>query len=729
MLAQRADRVAKLLADKLDPAGKSAKVPYPNGDHYEGQTDSSAQGVRHGYGIYHYANGQGRYEGEFVDDEKHGRGSFFFDAGDAYDGQWCGNRQHGRGVSVHWSPSEGVWVYEGEFRRGQREGSGALIARGRGALCGTWTAGSLVRGVELHMEGADGGLRAAVVGAPEEAQPGMRAASPAAVSAPPDLPPAASPTGGGSAERRPLGPAPREWQPAEVRLWLWGLGLEEAAERPAARVTGAQLLAAEGPEELAASRQLAAGTSGLAQGWRSTLRAAHAALCKAVEDSQAQLGSWEELQSALPSIRKRCIPLEEIALGATAVPALGGAPQPGEWRGLSVEVFPLPLRLALGPGGATGARLSFGIARGWARDLEALATARHPNLRTLLGITVAPTEGDAGTGAAALVYEASRGGSLLFEWIHANLPDGSRRPLEVTSKLRICMGLCEGLAVLASRGLVCGALCSVNVELTQGAGGLVARLARLGSCWWRWGWRAALQVREAGQPRRRALSVDEVVRRYAACPVNWQAPEVLRGADPAEAADVYAFGMVLWEMLCRAIPFGDFSIAQIIGTVGYGRRPLRSAASSGASTETSYLHEVVTRCCQWDPAVRPPPTVLLDSLRDVARGYEQRKARRGMLGKLGDQTESFAFSLLSGGLQRSFYGSEARKAGAGAVAGGEAAAAGAGAEEGRRMVRLATGEWVRVHADLLEQFPGDEEKWRTLMAFRARLRLPAADGL
>ena len=34
------------------------------------------------------------------------------------------------------------------------------------------------------------------------------------------------------------------------------------------------------------------------------------------------------------------------------------------------------------------------------------------------------------------------------------------------------------------------------------------------------------------------------------------------------------------------------------------------------------------------------------------------------------------------------------------------------------MVRLDTGEWVQVDLDLVEQYPGDEDKWRTLMTFR-----------
>lgn len=355
-------------------------------------------------------------------------------------------------------------------------------------------------------------------------------------------------------------------------------------------------------------------------------------------------------------------------------------------------------------------------AQNWARDLEVLATIRHPNIRTLLGVTLGPNESDSATTYLSLVYEASRSSRLLFEWIHASLPDGSRQPLDFRLELRICIGLCEALVLLAAKGLALAALCSVNVELVLGGQEPTARLACAGVSWWRWGWRGSLRMREAGQPRRRALSVEDVLRKYATCPVNWLAPEVLRGEAPCEPTDVYSFGLVLWEMLYRAVPFGDFSIAQIVGAVGYGRRQLRATASPGASTETSFLQEVVNRCAQWDPAKRPSFSVLLESFREMSKAYDLRKSRKSVLGRLTDRTEAL---LLEAVYQRDILlnGGQAPHW---AVTGTDATAE-VTEPVGPRMVRLVTGEWVRVDMDLVEQFPGDEEKWRALMAFRARL--------
>merc|ERR1712232_1191457 len=106
----------------------------------------------------------------------------------------------------------------------------------------------------------------------------------------------------------------------------------------------------------------------------------------------------------------------------------------------------------------------------------------------------------------------------------------------------------------------------------------------------------------------------------------------------------------------------------IIGAVGYGRRQLRAPASKGASTETAFLHEVVNRCGQRDPSDRPSPSILQKSFQRMSQVYEQKRAKRGVLGKLGDKTETFlASNLFSGSLQRSLYGSDMTRAAGGAA--------------------------------------------------------------
>ena len=56
---------------------------------------------------------------------------------------------------------------------------------------------------------------------------------------------------------------------------------------------------------------------------------------------------------------------------------------------------------------------------------------------------------------------------------------------------------------------------------------------------------------------------------------HWMAPEILRGEKYTPAADVYSFGVILWEMLTLDIPFKGTSIPHITGMVGYHRETLK----------------------------------------------------------------------------------------------------------------------------------------------------------
>lgn len=688
------ERVVDALSEKLNAGSKAVKLTYPNGDHYHGE---ACAGTRHGYGVYQHGDQTGRYEGEYVDNEKYGSGACFFADGDIYDGQWCRDKQHGRGAMVHWSPEAGVWVYEGEFCDGQRSGSGALLARERGALIGSWSGGGLQAGVEFRFQ-ADAHSPAEILAIGGATV--LQADGESGIAA----------TDGGAR----FGSSPNAWTLKEVSLWFQSLGFGALPDRTLSPLMGERLLSMVDTDyrNLSSQCEDAEGS----QAWCRMLSLASATLRHVGREDARVLHTWEDVQTAIPSVTKRLIPAAELAADA----AQDKRPvQLCEWRGMSVELYSLPL--CFGAAGGGGDAVTANHVCSWAKDLEALATVRHPNMRALLGVTLLPSAGDPSGSMLTIVYESCQKSKLLFEWIHAMLPDGSRQALNFKTELRLCIGICDALSSLSQKGLVCSALTSVNVEVVpDGYDGMQpkARLLRVGASWWRWGWRRSLRMRDAGQPRPRALSMDDIVAKYGLCPVNWLAPEVLRGDCSTQASDVYSFGLVLWEMLYRAVPFGEFSIAQIIGAVGYGRRKLQVAASPGASAETSFLHEVVGCCIRRDPEKRPRAAVLLESLRDMLQTHEQRRAKKSALSKLGDKTEKFiAKRVLSDGLQRSLYGSD--------LAGGGKAKKGAVAEgdegEGARMVRLDTGEWVRVDMDLVQQYPGDEAKWRMLMGLRARL--------
>lgn len=93
---------------------------------------------------------------------------------------------------------------------------------------------------------------------------------------------------------------------------------------------------------------------------------------------------------------------------------------------------------------------------------------------------------------------------------------------------------------------------------------------------------------------------------------RWIAPEVLRGEAAAEAADVFSMGVVLWELLVGAFPWGGAERSAIRTTVLAGGRLAVPApedlpggvATAGFAGLPRYL--ALMRCC-WaqEPRERP----------------------------------------------------------------------------------------------------------------------------
>ncbi|GJT19302.1 PAS domain-containing protein tyrosine kinase family protein [Tanacetum coccineum] len=50
---------------------------------------------------------------------------------------------------------------------------------------------------------------------------------------------------------------------------------------------------------------------------------------------------------------------------------------------------------------------------------------------------------------------------------------------------------------------------------------------------------------------------------------QWMAPEVLRNKQADEKSDVYSYGVVLWEIVTKKIPWDNLDPVQVIGAVGF----------------------------------------------------------------------------------------------------------------------------------------------------------------
>eukprot|EP01094_Clydonella_sp_ATCC50884_P028423 TRINITY_DN8519_c0_g1_i1.p1 TRINITY_DN8519_c0_g1~~TRINITY_DN8519_c0_g1_i1.p1 ORF type:complete len:202 (-),score=51.92 TRINITY_DN8519_c0_g1_i1:127-690(-) len=184
-----------------------------------------------------------------------------------------------------------------------------------------------------------------------------------------------------------------------------------------------------------------------------------------------------------------------------------------------------------------------------------------------------------------LVMELMRGGSL-----HALLH--SSEPLPWERRLQIVKEVAKGLRYMHQIGFLHRDVKSGNVLLDLHGR---AKLADFGF--------ARLK---------HSLSLQSTRHQSAGTPV-WMAPELFkRRAKFTAACDVYSFGMLLWEVAARAVPFADAHSPEV--AIGWIKEGEKEDIPEG--TPAPYA-ELLQRCWSSDAAARPSMAEAVDALESM----------------------------------------------------------------------------------------------------------------
>ncbi|KAG6960472.1 hypothetical protein JG687_00008218 [Phytophthora cactorum] len=100
---------------------------------------------------------------------------------------------------------------------------------------------------------------------------------------------------------------------------------------------------------------------------------------------------------------------------------------------------------------------------------------------------------------------------------------------------------------------------------------------------------------------------------------RWMAPEVIRHEPYSSKADVYSFGIVLWELLARDQPFRGLTPIQAAFAVA--RQQMRPALPRQTPQK---IGELIEHCWHHDPARRPDFGAILEALPLVKRSLKKR---------------------------------------------------------------------------------------------------------
>jgi serine/threonine protein kinase len=212
------------------------------------------------------------------------------------------------------------------------------------------------------------------------------------------------------------------------------------------------------------------------------------------------------------------------------------------------------------------------------RELDVMANVKHPNCVMLLAACEDRNE-------PFLVMEWMHGGNL-HEALGKDDPDAL--PLHV--RLRIAREIASAIEYLHRCQIYHGDLKSLNVLLTSD---LVSKICDFG---------AAIQ-------RLNTIATQSSRTDHAASlqltPL-YCAPELFQGEKPNAKSDIYAFGMIMYELLTCKLPFEGVKPDLLPTIICNGGRPeVPDPMDPHTSKFPPAFFDVMQRCWHPDPAFRP----------------------------------------------------------------------------------------------------------------------------
>jgi serine/threonine protein kinase len=211
------------------------------------------------------------------------------------------------------------------------------------------------------------------------------------------------------------------------------------------------------------------------------------------------------------------------------------------------------------------------------REIAALVRIRHPNLVLFIGATLTPS--------LSIVTELCTGNSL-FSLLHQS-PDIS---LSWAQKLKLCKDTAQGMSYLhgLNPAVIHRDLKSLNLLLFEPV--VQNRVDNI-----------LVKITDFGIAKTLDQTSGLMTGLVGTC--HWMAPEVITSQDYGLPADVYSYGIVLWEIACRQTPYRGIPPALIPErVVRCGERPSLTSVPSSCPTG---LKDLMVRCWDENPQRRP----------------------------------------------------------------------------------------------------------------------------
>ncbi|GJQ11276.1 hypothetical protein GpartN1_g3067.t1 [Galdieria partita] len=239
-------------------------------------------------------------------------------------------------------------------------------------------------------------------------------------------------------------------------------------------------------------------------------------------------------------------------------------------------------------------------------EAKMMARLRHPNIVLFLGATTCPPNLSIVTELMTLgsLYKVLHGSTKVHRYDDENndYASGSSSsqsrnlPLSWRQRVFMCIDAARGLNYLHQHHppIVHRDLKSLNLLVSENL---------------------TVKVSDFGLSRVRNRTF--LTSRHCGGTPEWTAPEVLRSEQHNEKADVYSFGVIMWEMITRKVPFEGMTSMQIIAAVGFRKQKLPppvipNPLPPSLSGMDNYVE--VMESCFSEPDKRPSMSHILSEL-------------------------------------------------------------------------------------------------------------------
>ncbi|XP_031475250.1 serine/threonine-protein kinase STY46-like [Nymphaea colorata] len=235
-------------------------------------------------------------------------------------------------------------------------------------------------------------------------------------------------------------------------------------------------------------------------------------------------------------------------------------------------------------------RVDVDMQREFAQEVFIMRKVRHKNVVQFIGACTKPP-------TLCIVTEFMSGGSV-YDFLHKQ-----KGVFKLPALLRVAVDVSKGMNYLHQNNIIHRDLKAANLLMDENE---VVKVADFGVA--RVQAQSGVMTAETGTYR-------------------WMAPEVIEHKPYDRKADVFSFGIVLWELMTGKLPYDYLTPLQ--AAVGVVQKGLRPTIPKNVHPK---LAELLEKCWQQDPTLRPDFSEIIENLQKIAKevgceGEDRRKEK------------------------------------------------------------------------------------------------------